>query len=156
MGAPATDPQRPDDVSLKAARIKAMENYLVADRGDDPFELQRRQVRRVPTFAKLVEEFIEYRRRRWSNPRAERRWRRSLEIHAYPALRHRLVSEIRARDVADVLNRLHRSSPKSVPRVRQQICAVLSCAQALEYLSHAPWRARVRRRARWPCVALPR
>ena len=86
----------------------------------------RRGVHRVPG------------RSRWSNPQTEQRWRRSLERHAYPALRHRLVSEIHTRDVVRVLVKLRERFPKLVPRVRQQISAVLSWAVGMGHRSDDP------------------
>ena len=126
------------DVSLKAARLQALENHLKVARGEDPVELKRTQRRHVPTFAEAVEEVLELRRPDWSDPKVEQRWRRCLERHAYPALRHRSVSEIHTRDVVRVLVKLRQRFPKLVPRVRQQISAVLSWAVGMGYRTDDP------------------
>lgn len=125
-------------VTLQEARVKALEIYAIVQRGEDPLVLKRARSRRVPTFAEAVEEVIELRRPQWTSSRMEQRWRRSLEIHVHPTLGPLLVSEIHTRDVVAVLKKLRERLPKSVPRVRQQISAVLSWAVGLEYRSHDP------------------
>ena len=68
----------------------------------------------------------------------EQRWRRSLDIHVRPKLGHLLVSEIHTADVLKLLKSLRERLPKSVPRVRQQISAVLSWAVGLGYRTDDP------------------
>ena len=126
------------DVSLCDARRRALRNYLLVADGVDPLVHKRAQNRRVPTFAEAVEEVIALRRSEWTAPHQEKRWRRSLEIHVCPTLGHLLVSEIHTQDVVKVLKMLRERLPKSVPRVRQQISAVLSWAVGIGYRSHDP------------------
>ena len=126
------------DVSLCDARQRALRNVLLVLDGVDPLVHKREQNRRVPTFAEAVEEVIELRRSTWTAPQMERRWRRSLERHACPKLGHLLVSEIHTQDVVKLLKSLRERLPKSVPRVRQQISAVLSWAVGFGYRSDDP------------------
>ena len=116
------------DVSLSLARQRALRNVLLAADGVDPLVHKRAQNRRVPTFTEAMEEVIALRRTDWTAPRMEQRWRRSLEIHVCPKLGHLLVSDIQTVDVVGVLKSLRERLPKSVPRVRQQISAVLAWA----------------------------
>ena len=116
------------DVSLSDARKRALRNCLLAFDGVDPIAHKRLQHRRVPTFAEAADGAISDRRKKWTNPQMEQRWRRSLERHVCPSLGHLLVSDIDTQVVAAVLSRLHERLPKSVVRVRQQISVVLAWA----------------------------
>ena len=115
-------------VSLSDARKRASRNCLLAFDGIDPIVHKRAQHRRVPTFAEAADGAISDRRKKWTNPQMEQRWRRSLERHVCPSLGHLLVSDIHTQDVAKVLKRLNKRLPKSVVRVRQQISVVLAWA----------------------------
>ena len=117
------------DVSLSDARKRASRNCLLAFDGIDPIVHKRAQHRRVPTFAEAADGAISDRRKKWTNPQMEQRWRRSLERHVCPSLGHLLVSDIHTQDVAKVLKRLNKRLPKSVVRVRQQISVVLAWAR---------------------------
>ena len=115
-------------MSLSDARKRASRNCLLAFDGVDPIAHKRLQHRRVPTFAEAADGAISDRRKKWTNPQMEQRWRRSLERHVCPSLGHLLVSDIDTQAVAAVLSRLHERLPKSVVRVRQQISVVLAWA----------------------------
>ena len=126
------------DVSLQEARKRALRNFLLVFDGVDPLVHKLAQNRRVPTFAEAIEEVIALRRSTWTAPQMEQRWRRSLDIHVRPKLGHLLVSEIHTADVLKLLKSLRERLPKSVPRVRQQISAVLSWAVGLGYRTDDP------------------
>ena len=83
----------------------------------------------APTFAEATAAVSELRRLLYTDEGVER-WRRPLEIHAYPHLQDLRVDAIEPRHVIDLLRELRARSPKSVPRLGQQIAAVLSWAVA--------------------------
>ena len=83
----------------------------------------------APTFAEATAAVSELRRLLYTDEGVER-WRRPLEIHAYPHLQHLRVDAIEPGHVIDLLRELRARSPKSVPRLGQQIAAVLSWAVA--------------------------
>ena len=125
------------DVSLKAARQQALRNRLLANDGVDPLA-KKRADRPMPTFAEAAEEVIKIRRSKWTAKQMERRWRRSLEMYAYPELRTLRVCDIEAPHVVAVLKAVHTRAPKLVLRVGQQISAVLSWAVGCGYRRHNP------------------
>ena len=126
------------DVSLRDARKRASRNCLLAFDGIDPIVHKRAQHRRVPTFAEAADGAISDRRKKWTDPQMEQRWRRSLERHVCPSLGHLLVSDIDTQDVAAVLSRLHERLPKSVVRVRQQISVVFAWAAGSGFRTDNP------------------
>ena len=126
------------DVSLKNARQRALRNCLLAFDGIDPIVHKRAQHRRVPTFAEAADGAISDRRKKWTNPQMEQRWRRSIERHVCPSLGHLLVSDIDTQAVAAVLSRLHERFPKSVVRVRQQISVVFAWAAGSGFRTDNP------------------
>ena len=83
----------------------------------------------APTFAEATAAVSELRRLLYTDEGVER-WRRPLEIHAYPHLQDLRVDAIEPRHVIDLLRELRARSPRSVPRLGQQIAAVLSWAVA--------------------------
>lgn len=83
----------------------------------------------APTFAEATAAVSELRRLLYTDEGVER-WRRPLEIHAYPHLQDLRVDAIEPEHVIDLLRELRARSPKSVPRLGQQIAAVLSWAVA--------------------------
>ena len=83
----------------------------------------------APTFAEATAAVSELRRLLYTDEGVER-WRRPLEIHAYPHLQDLRVDAIEPGHVIDLLRELRARSPKSVPRLGQQIAAVLSWAVA--------------------------
>ena len=116
------------DVSLREARHRALRNRLLVDDGVDPLAQKRVERRRVPTFAEAAEAAIVLRRSRWRAPDMERRWRRSFEIYAYPRLGSLRVTDIETAHVAEVLEAVHRRTPKTVPTIRQRIAFVMAWA----------------------------
>ena len=125
------------DVSLKVARQRALRNRLLVDDGVDPLA-KKRADRPVPTFAEAVEEVIRIRRSTWTAKQMERRWRRSLEIYAYPKLGTLRVCDIETPHVVAVLEAVRARAPKSMPRLGQQISAVLSWAVGSGYRRDDP------------------
>ena len=125
------------DVSLHEARKRALRNRLLVDDGVDPL-VAKRFNRSVPTFAEAVEEVTRLRRPKWTGEKSEQRWRRSLEIHAYPVLRNVRVSEIETCQVVDVLEVVRERAPKSESRVRHQIGVVTAWAVGRGYRQHDP------------------
>ena len=125
------------DVPLKAARQKAMRNWLLADEGVDPLA-QKIANRPVPTFAEAAEEVIKDRRDSWTAPKMEKRWRRALEIHVYPRLKNFRVTDIETQHVVGLLQAVRTRAPKSLPRIRQYVGAVTSWAVGQGYRRDDP------------------
>ena len=128
------------DVSLRKARKRALRNRMLVDDGVDPLAQKHSEQRRVPTFAEAAEAVIALRRKTWTNPHMERRWRRSFEIYAYPRLGNLRVTDIETGQVAAALEAVHRRTPKSVPPIRQRIGLVLAWAVGHGYRKDNPCR----------------
>ena len=119
-------------VTLQEARMRVIENaQTVASRGCLP-------PRVALTFRAAVEKAIEERQLTWRDSRGASIWRSSLERYAYPVIGDKLLLDITAQDIADVVRPHWDRCPETMRRVKQRIGVVLDWAVNTEHLRYNP------------------
>ena len=144
-------------VSLRAACEAALAHLRAVRAGQDPFDLRRRDP--VPTFEAAARSVHALWAPSWCNPRTASLWIHSLEMHVFPAIGAKLVSEVGFSDIVDVLIPLRSTPPNTARSVRQRIGRVMLWAVAEDHCAGNPGGAPltafwVRSRAA-PCITLP-
>ena len=124
-------------VTLKEARDAALENLRIVRSGDDPVELRRR-ITAVPTFAEAARSVLELHRSKWTGPRQECIWIRSLEKHVFPRLGRIPVSDITSADLLSILTPIWISVPDMARAVRRRVSLVMKWAIAQGYRTDNP------------------
>ncbi len=116
------------DVTLAAAREKAIETRRLMREGGDPVTARRRT---TPTrFRDAAAELIESKRDGWRNAKHAAQWSTTLETYAYPKIGHIDVHVVTVDNVLAVLKPIWLEKPETASRVRQRIEAVLDFATA--------------------------
>ena len=123
-------------VSLKKARTRAMENYILLGQGIDPY-VEKHKLS-VPTFETAARAACKHYSRSWTNDREEHDWIRSLETHAFKPLGNRSVSEIGISDVVTALEPIWHEKPVAARKVRQRIGAVMKWCIGKGYCTTSP------------------
>jgi integrase len=116
-------------ISLQNARERAADLRKAAREGRDPVAAQRATRSTIPTFAEAARVAHEQHREGWANGKHVEQWINTLRDHAFPLIGGKLVSEITAGDVLDVLSPIWLSKPETARRVRQRIRLVLERAR---------------------------
>ena len=122
-------------VSLNEARAAAFENARAVAAGNG---LVQQPDERAPTLREAAEKTVEILRPRWTDPRRPRLWLRSLELYVISALGAHRVSDIRSRELLEVLVPLFERIPDTGGRVRQRVRAVMNWAIAQGYRTDNP------------------
>lgn len=129
-------------VGLAEARRKALEAARAAREGVDPVEAQQaavaarraaeaaREEAATNTFKAVALKYIESQRDGWKSDRAERQWRGSLELHAFPVLGDMPVSEIDKAAVMKSLAGVWPSKAATAQKIIVRIAMVLRYAEA--------------------------
>ena len=87
--------------TLAEARAAAYENQKLARVGGDPRLLKKRAT--IPTFAEAAAVVLENHRPSWNNVKHADDWIASLDRYAMSSIGSMLVSDIKSRDVLNVL-----------------------------------------------------
>ncbi len=124
-------------VSLAEARERALSNRKLAREGGDPLA-EKRRADGMPTFADAAAGVVEQKRAGWRSPVHARTWLNSLELHAFPRIGSRPVSEVTSADVLDILTPIWHVKVQTARNVRQRIGAVMEWAIAMNLRSDNP------------------
>ena len=89
-------------VSLADARRTAEERRRVARAGGDPFAASPAKV--VPTVREMWEVAIELRRKDWTNPGSERKWRRTFNKFVAEPIGEKRVDEVTVKQVRTIVS----------------------------------------------------
>ena len=110
-------------VSLAAAREQALANLRLVRAGKDPIMEKHRD--NVPTFAQASAIVHMHLKPSWSSLIHSKIWIRCLEIHAFPKIGNRLVTEITTEELVSLLEPVLKKKPPMGHRTRQGIQAVM-------------------------------
>ena len=124
-------------VSLAEARERALSNRKLAREGGDPLA-EKRRADAMPTFADAAARVVEQKRGGWRSPLHARTWLNSLQLHAFPRIGGRPVSEVASADVLEVLTPIWHVKIQTARNVRQRISAVMEWAIAMNLRSDNP------------------
>ena len=117
------------DVSLAAARERAIDARRLLAEGVDPLD-QRRKVYTL-AFSDAAAALIENKRSGWRNAKHAAQWSSTLETYAFPMLGSLDVRNIGTQEVLAALRPFWTKKPETASRVRQRIEAVLDYAAAM-------------------------
>jgi integrase len=137
------------DVSLAEAREKAAAARKLRLEGIDPLQAkhdrqdeQRLAAAKQTTFGQCVENFLEFKRPEWSNPKHVAQWEMTLRVYAKP-LHGFSPDKIDLALVVQTLQPIWHKVPETASRTRQRIEAVLDHWAALNhvhsYANPAAW-----------------
>jgi integrase len=143
------------DVTLAAARDKALECRQMLRDGVDPIENRRTTKAAAKLmagkniiFQECAEDHIEAHRPGWRNPKHAAQWRSTLETYAYPIIGQVPVGDIDTGLVIRVLKPIWQTKTETANRLRQRIEAVIDGAIALGLRSGdnpARWRGNLQK-----------
>lgn len=115
-------------VDLKDAREAAYQIRRQIAQGLDPVLERRRKRQAIPNFRDAAKIVHSEHKASWKNGKHRNQWLSTLETYAFPKLGNRLVSDIGAPEIRDVLAPIWLSKPETARRVRQRIGTVLDWA----------------------------
>lgn len=115
-------------VDLGDARNAAYEVRRQIAQGLDPVAKRKRDRQIVPKFRDAAKSVHDEHKAGWKNGKHQKQWLSTLESYAFPKLGDRLVSDIGAPEIRDVLAPIWLSKPETARRVRQRIGTVLDWA----------------------------
>ncbi|HEX5239285.1 MAG TPA: integrase arm-type DNA-binding domain-containing protein [Sphingomicrobium sp.] len=129
-------------VDLADARDAAYQIRRQIAQGLDPIAERKRERQAIPTFRAAAKIVHDEHKAAWKNGKHQAQWLSTLETYAFPKLGDRLVSDIGAPDIRDVLAPIWLSKPETARRVRQRIGTVLdwACVKGFR-TSEAPLRS---------------
>jgi len=129
-------------VDLGDAREAAHQIRRQIARGLDPIAERKRERQVIPTFRVAAKIVHGEHKAAWKNGKHQNQWLSTLESYAFPKLGDRLVSDIGAPEIRDVLAPIWLSKPETARRVRQRIGTVLdwACVKGFR-ASEAPLRS---------------
>jgi integrase len=136
-------------VDLGDAREAAHQIRRQIAQGLDPVAERKRERQVIPKFRDAAKIVHDEHKAAWKNGKHQKQWLSTLESYAFPKLGDRLVSDIGAPEIRDVLAPIWLSKPETARRVRQRIGTVLdwACVKGFR-TSEAPLRSL--------CKGLPR
>lgn len=129
-------------VDLADAREAAYQIRRQIAQGLDPVMERHRERQIIPTFRDAAKIVHAEHKAGWKNGKHGAQWLSTLETYAFPRLGDRLVSDIGAPEIRDVLAPIWLSKPETARRVRQRIGTVLdwACVKGFR-TTEAPLRA---------------
>jgi integrase len=129
-------------VDLGDARETAHQIRRQIARGLDPIAERKRERQVIPNFREAAKIVHGEHKVSWKNGKHQNQWLSTLESYAFPKLGDRLVSDIGAPEIRDVLAPIWLSKPETARRVRQRIGTVLdwACVKGFR-ASEAPLRS---------------
>jgi integrase len=115
-------------VDLGDAREAAHQMRRQIAKGRDPIAERQRARQVIPTFREAAKIVHDEHKASWKNGKHQNQWISTLETYAFPKLGNRLVCDIGAPEIRDVLAPIWLSKPETARRVRQRIGTVLDWA----------------------------
>jgi integrase len=115
-------------VDLADAREAAHQIRRQIAQGLDPIAERKRERQAIPNFRDAAKIVHGEHKASWKNGKHQSQWLSTLETYAFPKLGNRLVSDIGAPEIRDVLAPIWLSKPETARRVRQRIGTVLDWA----------------------------
>jgi integrase len=115
-------------VDLGDAREAAHQIRRQIARGLDPIAERKRERQAIPNFRDAAQIVHREHKASWKNGKHQSQWLSTLESYAFPKLGNRMVSDIGAPEIRDVLAPIWLSKPETARRVRQRIGTVLDWA----------------------------
>ncbi|WP_322015929.1 tyrosine-type recombinase/integrase [Paraburkholderia sp. J12] len=132
------------EVTIAAARDKALAMHKVIDAGKDPIEERDREQQAASvaaaalTFEKAASKVHEELRSGWRNAKHADDSIRSLEAYVFPKLGGKPLDAITPADCAEVLRPIWLEKAETASRVRQRMFSVLQWAWAHTHISANP------------------
>ncbi len=121
-------------VSLKQARILALDNLQLARAGGDPTTLRGVDPDATsPAFCDAVDKVIDIHKPTWKGTdggRTARQWRASLQEYAFPRIGQTPVCSVTTADVMAILLPIWTTKHETAQRVRRRVSAVMKWAIA--------------------------
>ena len=117
------------EVSLAAARAKALDNVFAVKQGGDPLRIRRQT---GPTFSQCIDLAFDVLRGNWKHPRTEAQKRFFLEKYAVPAIGNKPIDAISPRDILAFLAPLAVDAAPSARKTREALNQVFNWAVAQE------------------------
>lgn len=129
-------------VDLGDAREAAHRIRRQIAQGLDPVTERKRERQVIPRFRDAAKIVHDEHKAAWKNGKHQNQWLSTLETYAFSKLGDRLVSDIGAPEIRDVLAPIWLSKPETARRVRQRIGTVLdwACVKGFR-TSEAPLRS---------------
>lgn len=137
------------EVSLAAAREKALEARGLLNAGIDPLEAKReneRTGRTIPTFGAFADSYLESHRSKFRNDKHVAQWEMTLKSYCQP-IRALRLNEIDTEAVLKVLQPIWTKIPETASRLRGRIENILDAAKAKGYRqgeNPAQWRGHLK------------
>jgi integrase len=121
------------DVSLKQARIRAIEQRNLINKGVDPIQVKKapKAIAVQPTCEKFQDfalNYIETMRPQWRNQKHGDQWVATVTTYAFPVIGAMPLAEIDTQHVLDVLTPIWTTKSETAVRLRGRIERILSAA----------------------------
>jgi integrase len=132
------------EVSIRAARLKALELREQVDNGEDPLEMRKAEEARatfasvIPTFAEAAELLYGEKKASFRNAKHSAQWIDTLAQYVFPQIGSRLVDTLKASDFADVLRPIWLTKPETASRIKQRCDATMQWCAAHDYVVASP------------------
>lgn len=117
-------------VSLEEARDLARQYRKIARGGGDPFEGRKLSKGKYVTFEQAALNVHELNAPAWRNKKHADQWLSSLQLHVFPLIGSRLVSEITSADILRVLSPIWVEKADTAKKIRQRLRMVIKWARA--------------------------
>ena len=137
------------EVSLAAAREKALEARSLLNAGIDPLddkEARKQAERTIPTFGAFADEYLASHRSKFRNDKHIAQWEMTLKTYCQP-IRSLRLNEIDTESVLKVLQPIWTKIPETASRLRGRIENILDAGKAKGYRSGenpATWRGHLK------------
>jgi integrase len=117
-------------VSLEEARDLARRYRKIAREGGDPFEERKISKGKHVTFEQAALSVHELNAPAWRNKKHAEQWLSSMQLHVFPFIGTRQVSEITAADILTVLSPIWVEKADTAKKIRQRLRMVIKWARA--------------------------
>ena len=121
-------------VSLKQARVKALENRDAVAEGRNPWVTAPL----MPTFRECADMTIAMNEPRWRHPKTVLQFRRALETYAYPVLGDVRIDRLDRGQVLAVLTPIWITKPTVAKKLRQRLRQIVALALAHGWIETNP------------------
>jgi len=120
-------------VSLKQARMQAVEQRNLINKGTDPLEVKKSQkspdlVLESEKFKEFALKYIETMRPKWRNQKHGDQWVATVTNYAFPVIGAKSLSEIDTHHVLEILTPIWGTKTETAVRLRGRIERILSAA----------------------------
>lgn len=116
-------------VGLADARERAAEARALSSKRIDPLFARKSEVKNVPTFGEIADDFLAAMRPQFRNAKHAAQWEMTLRVYAKP-LRAIRVDEVTTVDVLKVLKPIWHTKSETASRLRGRVERVLDAAKA--------------------------